>query len=95
MLKNKCIVRGNNSGVFYGTVDKIEGPTVTMSNVRRLYYWEGANTISQIAEEGVKFPDKCKFTMSVKDMVILDGIEISKCRKEAITNLDGVPVWKL
>lgn len=33
-----------------------------MRNVRRIWYWEGANTLSQLAVDGTQLPDKCKFT---------------------------------
>ena len=40
------IVRGKNSGVFAGNIAKREGTEVTMTNVRRLWYWDGACSLS-------------------------------------------------
>lgn len=89
----KYIVRGNNSGVFYGEIESRNGSEVTMTNVRRLWYWDGANSISQLAKSGTVAPKNCKFTTSVEKCIILDAIEIDKCSEEAIKSIDGVPAW--
>ena len=95
MTKSKVIVRGDRSGVFFGNLKERNGQEVTLTDCRRLWYWSGAASISQIAAEGVKNPDECKFTMSVSEIIILDAIEIIPCTKEAIQNINSVKVWKL
>ena len=95
MTKSKVIVRGDRSGVFFGNLKERNGQEVTLTDCRRLWYWSGAASISQIAAEGVKNPDECKFTMSVSEIIILDAIEIIPCTKEAIQNINSVKAWKL
>ena len=95
MTKSKVIVRGDRSGVFFGNLKERNGQEVTLTDCRRVWYWSGAASISQIAAEGVKNPDECKFTMSVSEIIILDAIEIIPCTKEAIQNINSVKVWKL
>ena len=90
----KYIVRGDRSGVFYGEIKERNGREVTMTNVRRLWYWDGANSISQLAQSGTVRPEKCNFTVAVDEVLILDVIEIDKCSESAIKSIDGVPVWK-
>jgi len=46
-LNKKCIVRGDRSGLLYGTVVGIAGNTVSMKNARRLWYWDGANAVNE------------------------------------------------
>lgn len=94
MLNKKVIVRGDRSGVFFGTLKAKEGREVTLEKCRRLWYWEGAASISQIAKEGVKKPSECKFTVAVDEIVILDAIEIIPCTDEAIKNIEGVHEWR-
>ena len=94
MLNKKVIIRGDRSGVFFGTLVKKEGREVTLKDCRRLWYWDGAASISQIATEGVKKPNECKFTVTVLEIVIMDTIEIIPCSPEAILNIEGVKVWK-
>lgn len=89
------IVRGDRSGVFAGTLESYEGREVTLTNCRRLWYWEGAASISQIANAGVKRPKACKFTVTVDRIVILDAIEIIPATAEAETNIKAVKEWKM
>lgn len=94
MLNKKVIVRGDRSGVFFGTLKAKEGREVTLEKCRRIWYWEGAASISQLAMEGVKKPSECKFTVAVDEIVILDAIEIIPCTDKAIQSIEGVKEWK-
>lgn len=94
MLNKKVIVRGDKSGVFFGTLKAKVGREVTLEKCRRIWYWEGAASISQLAMEGVKKPSECKFTVAVNEIVILDAIEIIPCTDEAIQSIEGVKEWK-
>lgn len=93
-MEGKYIVRGDRSGVFYGEIKERNGKEVTMTNVRRLWYWEGANSISQLTQCGTVRPKNCKFTVTVDEMLILDAIEIDKCSQEAIKSIEAVKEWK-
>lgn len=95
-MKGKyVIVRGDRSGVFAGTLVEQEGRQVKLEDCRRLWYWDGAASISQIAVEGVKRPRECKFTISVESIAILDAIEIIPTTAEAEANIKAVPVWRM
>ena len=94
MIGKKVIVRGDRSGVFFGTLAGKDGREVTLNNCRRLWYWDGAASISQLAAEGTTEPRKCKFTMTVDEIAILDAIEIIPCTEEAAKVIEGVSVWK-
>ena len=93
LMNKKVIVRGDRSGVFFGTITKKEGREVTLKDCRRLWYWSGAASISQIATDGVAYPEDCKFTVTVESIVILDAIEIIPCTEKAISNIEGVKKW--
>lgn len=67
---------------------------MTIGNCRRLWYWEGAASLSQLALEGVKKPHDCKFTVTLPELTVLDAIELIPCTEAACKNIDGVPVWK-
>lgn len=94
MNKQKYIVRCDRAGVFYGEIEGIQGQEVKMRNVRCLWYWEGAATLLQLAAEGVKYPDECKFTMVVDSLVVLDAVEIIPCTAKAMKNIESVKEWK-
>lgn len=92
--ENYYIVRGKNSGVFAGNIKERNGQEVTMTNVRRLWYWDGAASISQLAQEGTVKPENCKFTVTVDEILVLDAIEIDKCSKKAEKSIKEVIEWK-
>ena len=92
-INEKVIVRGDRSGVFFGILAAKDGKEVELKDCRRLWYWEGANSISEIAVNGVKKPEKCKFTVAVESIVITDAIEIIKCTNNAINSIESVKEW--
>lgn len=94
MEKEFYIVRGKDSGVFFGNIKERNGQEVTMENVRRLWYWDGAASISQLAQEGTVAPQNCKFTVTVDEMIVLDAIEIDKCSDKAVKSIKEVFEWK-
>ena len=95
MLNKKVIVRGDRSGVFFGTLEKKEGSEVTLTNCRRLWYWDGAASISQLAVDGTTKPHNCKFTVTVPSIVIMDAIEIIPRDEKAIKSIEGVKEWRM
>lgn len=90
----KVIIRGDRSGVFFGTLASKDGQEVELTDCRRLWYWDGAASISQLAVTGTVAPENCKFTVTVESIVILDAIEIIECTPEAIKSIEAVDVWK-
>ena len=94
LIGKKVIVRCNRAGVFFGELTQRDGQEVELKNARRLWYWDGAASISQIAAEGVKISYECKFTMPAESIVLLEAIEIVPCTQQAVENINAVPVWK-
>lgn len=88
------IVRTYSAGVFAGELESRNGQEVVMRNARRLWYWEGAASLSQLAMEGVKLPDKCKFPCEVDRVELLQAIEILDVTDEARKSIKEVPVWQ-
>lgn len=93
--QQKYIIRCDRAGVFYGEIADRNGSEVTIQNCRRLWYWSGAASLSQLATEGVKYPKDCKFTVAVDTLTVLDAIELIPCTDAACASIDGVPVWKI
>lgn len=90
----KVIVRANGAGVFFGELKEKNGTEVTMCNVRKLFYWDGAAAIEQLAVDGTSLPDNCKFTVWVDEMTIDNVLQVIPCTEEAIKSLTDVKVWK-
>lgn len=94
MIGKKVIIRADRAGVFYGVLKEKNGSEVTLTDCRRLWCWYGAASISQLAIEGTKRPNDCKFTLVVPIISILGVIEIIPCTDEAIKSIEEVAVWK-
>jgi len=93
--KPYVIVRTESAGVFAGTLESRKGDEVVLSAVRRLWYWDGAASLSQLAMEGVKKPENCKFPCEVTTETLRPWIEILPVTKEARASIAAVPVWKI
>ena len=92
--KRYVIVRTRNAGVFAGTIERKKGKEVELNRARRLWYWSGASSLSQLAMEGVKNPESCKFPVEVDRIVLTEAIEIIDVTPEAKANIAAVPVWR-
>lgn len=87
------IVRSDRAGVFFGEIESREGSEVTMKNARRVHYWQGAASLSQMAVDGIG--SGSRVTMPVDSITILGVIEIIPCTEKAAKNLSEYPVWKV
>lgn len=93
-MENYYIVRTNRAGVFFGKIKERNATEVTMTDVRKLWHWDGACAVEQIAMDGVKRPDNCNFTVTVPEMIIADPIQIIACTEKAINSIKAVKEWK-
>lgn len=50
--------------------------------------------LSQLAMDGTKRPQDCKFTVTVSSITILDAVEIIPCTDKAIKSIEEVDEWK-
>jgi len=94
MTEDYVIVRTYSAGVFAGNLKSRKGKEVELTNARRLWYWKGAASLSQMAMEGTSDPDGCKFPCEVASVLLTEAIEILSCTVEAQNSIKGVPVWK-
>lgn len=92
--KKYVIVRSYSAGVFAGELESQKGKEVVLTNARRLWYWAGAASLSQMAMEGTNKPNDCKFPVTVDRVQILEAIEILDVTKQAKASIEGVPVWR-
>lgn len=87
------IVRTFSAGVFAGYLEKREGKEGTILDARRLWYWSGAASLSQLAMEGVKKPQECKFPCTVDKVELTEIIEVLYCTEQARINIQEVAIW--
>jgi hypothetical protein len=92
--KPYVIVRTYSAGAHAGILVSRKGKEVVLKNARRLWYWDGAASLSQIAVSGVSKPQTCKFPCPVSEITLTEAIEIIPCTKEAQKNISEVWIWE-
>jgi hypothetical protein len=92
-VKPYVIVRTYSAGVFAGTLEIRKGKEVVLSAARRLWYWAGAASLSQLAVSGTTKPTACKFPVAVPSVTLTEAIEILDVTPEAQASIEAVKVW--
>lgn len=93
-LGKKVLVRTYSAGVHFGTLLEKEGKEVLLGNAHRVYSWENACSLSQLAMEGSKEKNvNNKISMAVEKIILTEAIEIILMTDSAYSNLTGV-LWK-
>ena len=88
-----CMVRTISAGVFAGYIESRNGKEAVLRQARRIWYWEGAASLSELATRGTSRPENCKFPVAVDKVILTEVIEIIPITAEAKASIDGVPVW--
>ena len=88
------IVRTDSAGVFAGYLKERKGKEVMLFNARRLWYWSGASSLSQLSVDGSSKPDECKFPCEVERIELMEAIEILPVTEKAKKCFDSIAVWK-
>ena len=90
----QVIVRTYSAGVFVGILKSRKGQEVVLTNARRLWYWAGAASLSQLSVDGTSKPMECKFPCAVPEVTLLQAIEILPVSTKATKSIAEVPIWK-
>lgn len=88
------IVRTYSAGVFAGYVESRTGQEVIMRDARRIWYWAGAASLSQLAIDGTSKPGECKFPEAVDRVELFQVIEILDVTAKAKNSIEGVAIWR-
>jgi hypothetical protein len=93
-LSSYFIIRTYSAGVHFGIITQRDGKEVTLKDARRIWYWEGAASLSQMAVDGVIKPKSCKFSVTTPKIILTEAIEIIPCTEKAAKCILEVPEWK-
>ena len=92
------IIRSYAAGVHFGYLKSekftTSGKVVFLVKTRRVWYWDGAASISQMAIDGVNKPENCKIAMELESNEIVNVIETIPCTEKAMLNLQNLAIWK-
>lgn len=89
-----CIVRCQGAGVFMAQVVERTGTEAKLKDSRRMWYWSGAASLSQLAVEGTKKPSECKFPVAMPEQEVTGVLEVIPMTEAAVKSIKAVPVWK-
>lgn len=92
--KEFVIARTYSAGVFAGYLKSRNGKEVVLQDARRLWYWDGAASLSQLAMEGTSKPKKCKFPVAVDEVLLTECIELLPCTAKAKESIESVAEWR-
>lgn len=89
------IVRCHDAGCHVGVLLHEEGRRVVLAEgARRIWYWDGAATLSELAGSGTANPSGCKWPAASENVtVLLDACEIIVVSSRAAETFKRVPVW--
>ena len=87
------LVRTYSAGVFAGYVESKNGKICVLRKARRIWYWSGAASLSQLAVEGTSKPSECKFPCEVDKIELTEAIEYLTITQKAKESISSVPVW--
>ena len=88
------VVRTYSAGVHAGYLESKNGKEVVLKQSRRLWYWDGAASLSQLATNGVSKPQNCKFPCEVGRIELTEAIEIIDATKKAQESIASVAIWQ-
>ena len=87
-VKNPAvIVRTRSAGVHFGYVIDRDGSEIHLERSRRIWSWKGANTLSEIATDGINIASSR--VASPVSIILPDAIEIITCTDKAVANLEA------
>lgn len=101
MIKDKLIgkyaIVRSKAGIFAGVVDKVEKENETyeilLKDSRRLRYWDGASTLSELSQKGVSRPNNCEFPAEIPWEFLPGCFEVLLCSKDAEKSIKDVKIW--
>jgi len=92
-MSDMKIVRCNGSGVWAAEIVRRNGDTAVLTNAIRLWFWDGAASLSELAMTGTKKPEECKFCVPVDEVEVFNIVEILSVTDEAEKSIKGVTSW--
>lgn len=84
MIGKYVLVRTYSAGVHFGFLKSQNGKEVVLTDARRLWQWEGAFTLSAVAENGISGG---RISTPVSEILLTEAIEVIPTSHTAQTQL--------
>lgn len=76
-----CIIRTYSAGVHVGVVVQQEGTIVELKDAKRIWRWEGANTLHEISLHGLS--SGSKLSEEIPTILLTEAVETIPCSQKA------------
>lgn len=93
LLNKRVIARIERAGVFHGTLDYIDSEIIRLKDARRIYYWEGALSVTDMAANGLR-AGKISTPVTKVEFMTSKVVELNECSDEASISIEAIKVWK-
>lgn len=93
LLNKRVIARIERAGVFYGTLDYIDNEIIRLKDTRRIYYWNGALSVTDMAAKGLT-GGRISIPVTTVEFMSDKIVEINECSDEATKSIEAIKPWK-
>ncbi len=90
-----CVIRTYSAGVHIGYVKEfgVKHPQqAVLLKSRRLHYWNGAASLSQVAMDGVD--DSSRIAIELPEITLTDVVEVIPCSEKSAEFFKAAKLWK-
>lgn len=75
------VVRTHSAGVHVGVLQSRDGKEVVLSAAKRIWQWQGANTLHEVAKNGIS--TSSKVSEEIPTILLIEAIEVITMSKRA------------
>ena len=93
LLNKRVIARIDRAGVFHGTLDYIDNEIIRLKDTRRIYYWNGALSVTDMAAKGLT-GGRISIPVTTVEFMSDKIVEINECSDEATKSIESIKPWK-
>lgn len=93
LIGKKIIARIDRAGVFHGTLDYIDNEIIRLKDTRRIYYWNGALSVTDMAAKGLT-GGRISIPVTTVEFMSDKIVEINECSDEATKSIEAIKPWK-
>ena len=93
LIGKKIIARIERAGAFHGTLDYIDNEIIRLKDARRIYYWNGALSVTDIAAKGIT-GGKVTIPVTTVEFMSDKVVELNECSEEASKSIEAIKPWK-
>lgn len=93
LLNKRVIARIDRAGVFHGTLDYIDNEIIRLKDTRRIYYWNGALSVTDMAAKGLT-GGRISVPVTTVEFMSDKIVELNECSEEASKSIVTIKPWK-